>query len=151
MRARKRHRWIVEIFFIAAPWGFCGWMAAQAAPQSAVQAHVTISGRVIGGAGKHTIRVALWDATGFLHKPVQQIEIKPQGEAVFHFEVTSGEWALSAYKDVNENGVLDMGVFGPREPSGFWRAFHKWRKPEFADVSVTVDKDVTNASIELQK
>lgn len=136
---------------MAALSGFCGRVAGQPAAQSANQAYATISGKVTGGSGKHIIRVALWDARGFLHKPVKQFEIRPQAEVVFHFEASPGEWALSAYEDVNENGVLDMGSFGPKEPSGFWRSFHKWRKPEFADVSSRVSTDVTNANIDLHK
>ena len=112
---------------------------------------VTISGKVIGASGKHPVYVALWDARGFLSKPVQQIRLETHAAAEFQFHVPAGEWALSAYEDVNENGILDMGVFGPKEPSGFWRPFHAWRKPRFSDVGVHVTGGETKADIALQK
>lgn len=114
-------------------------------------ATVRISGTVMGGSGKHPIHVALWDAAGFLEKPVEEIRIGPGAASEFHFEVQPGRWALSAYEDGNENGKLDMGLFGPKEPSGFWRPFHGWHKPRFDDVAVDVERDVTGAQIQLGK
>jgi uncharacterized protein (DUF2141 family) len=111
---------------------------------------IALSGKVVGGSGKHTIHVALWDASGFLEKPVQEIRIEPGAVGDFRFEVKRGKWALSAYEDVNENGKLDMGMFGPKEPSGFWRAFHAWRKPRFEDVATEVGKDTAAIEIRLR-
>jgi uncharacterized protein (DUF2141 family) len=110
---------------------------------------VTISGRVIGVSGRHVIYVALWNRDGFLKSPVQQIRIEPQSPPVFRFQIPPGRWALSAFEDENANGVLDMGVFGPKEPSGFWRPFHAWRKPRFDDVAAEIDQDTANADIKL--
>jgi len=109
----------------------------------------TLSGKVIGGSGKHTIHVALWDAAGFLEKPVQEIRIEPGAATDFHFKLPGGRWALSAFEDENQNGKLDIGMFGPREPSGFWHPFHAWRKPRFEDVAVEIDRDRTDADIRL--
>jgi uncharacterized protein (DUF2141 family) len=69
---------------------------------------------------------------------------------VFSFTVPAGEWALSAYEDNNENGTLDIGLFGPTEPSGFWRAFHAWRKPTFKDVSSVITGDTSGLDIQLK-
>jgi len=110
-----------------------------------------ISGRVTGGSGKHTIFVALWGSEGFLNKPVKQIRIDPQAVPIFHFYVAAGSWAVSAFEDENDNGVLDMGRFGPKEPSGFWRAFHGWRKPRFTDVAISVDHNIDVANITLRR
>ena len=110
---------------------------------------VNLSGTVTGGSGKHPIYVALWDAQSFLHKPVQQIRIEPQAERKFHFNVSAGRWALSAFEDVNDNGVLDMGIFGPKEPSGFWHPFHAWRRPRFDDVAASIDYDTSDVEIKL--
>jgi uncharacterized protein (DUF2141 family) len=112
---------------------------------------LTLSGRVNGGSGKHVIVVALWDAAGFLKKPVQEIRIQPQSDPRFQFHLSSGRWALSAYEDQNDNGVLDMGMFGPKEPSGFWRPFHAWRKPGFDDVYTQIDRNITDVEIKLHK
>jgi uncharacterized protein (DUF2141 family) len=112
---------------------------------------VALSGKVIGASGKHAVYVALWDSGGFLTKPTQQVRLQAGSDLAFHFQVPSGTWALSAYEDINENGSLDMGMLGPKEPSGFWHPFHAWRKPRFADVSVTIKTDETHADISLKK
>jgi uncharacterized protein (DUF2141 family) len=118
--------------------------------QSGGPGAVNLSGKVIGGSGKHAILVALWDAESFLHTPVQARRFEPRAEPVFHFQVPAGRWALSAFEDVNGNGVLDMGMFGPKEPSGFWHSFHAWRKPRFEDVAVSVARDIDDADIKLK-
>jgi uncharacterized protein (DUF2141 family) len=117
----------------------------QTAPASAV----TISGRVLGGDGMHTIYVALWDEKGFLRHPVQQIAIGPRNPPNFRFIVAPGGWAVSAFEDENGNHILDMGMFGPKEPSGFWHSFHAWRKPRFGDVAASIVSDTPDADIQL--
>ena len=111
---------------------------------------VAISGSVIGGSGKHAIYVALWNESNFLEKPVQQVRIEPHAAAVFHFTMPQGRWALSAFEDENDNGVLDMDLFGPKEPSGFWRPFHGWRKPRFGDVAVLFERDMAGVEIKIR-
>lgn len=110
----------------------------------------SISGRVIGASGKHPIYVALWSDDGFLVRPVQQVRLDPGTESHFQFTVPEGRWTISAFEDMNGNGVLDMGVFGPKEPNGFWRPFSGWRKPRFDDVDTLVDKDIPDANIALR-
>jgi uncharacterized protein (DUF2141 family) len=110
-----------------------------------------LSGRVIGASGNHAIYVELWDAQNFLKQPVQRVRIERGAPTNFQFQIPAGRWALSAFEDQNDNGVLDMGLFGPKEPSGFWHPFHAWRKPRFDDVAVQVDRDITHANIELKK
>lgn len=109
-----------------------------------------ISGEVAAGPRSHVVYVALWDAQGFLARPVQTARIEPAAPPVFHFDVAPGRWALSAYEDVNGNGRLDMGFFGPREPSGFWRPFHAWRKPRFDDVAFAAGGAVAGIVIALK-
>ena len=111
---------------------------------------VSLSGRVLGWSGRYTIYVALWNSPGFLNRPVQQVKIEPGAAPIFLFRIPPGRWAISAFEDRNGNGVLDMGWFGPKEPSGFWHPFHKWRKPRFDDVSSQIDQDNANANVELQ-
>jgi len=109
-----------------------------------------LGGRVEGSSGKHAVFIALWQADGFLHRPVQQVRVEPGRPAGFRFQVPRGAWALSAFEDVNGNGELDMGMFGPKEPSGFWRKFTGWHRPDFDEVSVVVERDIENAVIELK-
>jgi uncharacterized protein (DUF2141 family) len=122
---------------------------AASADTKATQA-ITISGRVLGASGKHPVHVALWDAGSFLERPVQEAQIAAGSEMHFQFTVRPSRWALSAFEDLNENGVLDMGLFGPKEPSGFWRPFSGWRKPRFDDVATVCDSNVSEADINLK-
>lgn len=109
-----------------------------------------LSGRVTGSSGKNNLYVALWQADGFLHHPVQQHKIDAGADPAFEFEVPAGRWALSSFEDRNHNGVLDMGMFGPREPSGFWRPFNGHHKPRLDEVSSQIDKDISNIEIQLK-
>jgi uncharacterized protein (DUF2141 family) len=110
-----------------------------------------LSGRVMGASGKSVIYVALWQADGFLVRPAQTRRIAIGEEAVFHFELPArGRWAISAFEDRNGNGTLDMGTFGPEEPSGFWRPFSAPRRPEFGDVDTLINRDIANANVTLK-
>jgi uncharacterized protein (DUF2141 family) len=109
-----------------------------------------VSGKVTGGSGKHAILIALWDADGFLKTPVQRARFEAGAATDFHFDVAPGRWALSSFEDVNGNGVLDMGMFGPKEPSGFFKPFTAWRAPKFEDVAFAVDRDIVNADVSLK-
>jgi uncharacterized protein (DUF2141 family) len=144
---RRRHLscWLVAAIIITSA-------AISTAPgQTPAPALVNLSGNVSGGSGKHAIFVALWDRSGFLKHPVQQVRIEPQAEPHFQFQIPVGRWAVSAFEDANDNGVLDMGIFGPKEPAGFWRPFHAWRKPHFDDVAVQIDRNTTDADIRLKR
>jgi uncharacterized protein (DUF2141 family) len=111
---------------------------------------VQLSGKVVGGSGHHAVYVALWSADGFLEKPAQSARFAVGVEPAFHFEVPPGRWALSAYEDQNDNGTLDMGFFGPKEPSGFWQPFHHWRKPRFDDVAFDAQRDLPGISLTIE-
>lgn len=120
-------------------------------PASASPAQtVIISGRVVGGSGRHPIHVALWNADGFLKKPVAELRLVPSGDRQFRFPVSPGRWAVSSYEDVNENGILDNGLFGPKEPHGFFPAFTGWHRPGFDEVAFRVDHDIEGANIVLK-
>jgi len=137
---------LVPCLFLAA-----ACLSSGVAQSASTQETITISGKILGAGGKHPMYVALWDAAGFLSKPVQEVRIEPHSNAVFRFQVAPGTWAISAYEDINENGKLDMGMFGPREPNGFWLPFHQWHKPRFTEVCSKVNQDFPNADIELRK
>jgi uncharacterized protein (DUF2141 family) len=128
-----------------------GAVAAQtpAQPQRA-QSWVVIAGHVLGASGKSSIRVALWSEAGFLRTLVEQVRIGPGQPPDFQFTVRPGRWAISAFEDRNENGVLEMGAFGPKAPSGFWRSFHAWRRPRFADVAVQVNTSIGGVDVTLK-
>jgi uncharacterized protein (DUF2141 family) len=116
----------------------------------AAPATYKLSGRILKASGKYDVHVALWQADGFLEKQAKELRIKPGEKLNYQFEVAAGRWAVSAYEDTNGNGVLDMGRFGPKEPSGFWQPFNGWRKPRFDDVSVQIDRSTSEADITLR-
>jgi len=110
----------------------------------------SVSGDVLGASGDHTIHVAVWDATGFLKKPVQEIRFRPGESVHYKFVLKPGHWAITAYEDLNENGVLDVGLFGPKEPHAFWRPFRGQHKPHFDEVAAIVDHDISDANLILK-
>ena len=110
----------------------------------------TIAGTVTGGSGHHPLYVALWSEQGFLNTPAETSRLPPGTEGQYRFVVPSGRWGVSAFEDINENGRLDMGMFGPKEPNGFWREFKGHHKPRFEEIAVLIDHDVTDANIKLR-
>ena len=135
----------MKIFCLAA----C-FLALIAARHLAAADIFSLSGRVSGSSGKYAVYVALWQSEGFLKHPVRQLRIEPGAERIFRFEVPAGRWAISAFEDRNGNGILDMGLFGPKEPSGFWRAFNGHHKPRFDEVSSPIQRDTPDADIILR-
>jgi uncharacterized protein (DUF2141 family) len=113
-------------------------------------ANVALSGHVRGASGAHAVYVALWQREGFLEHPFRQVRFAPGVSPDFRFDVPPGTWALSAFEDRNDNGVLDMGHFGPKEPSGFWRPFTAWHRPKFDEVAAPVARDTPGADITLK-
>jgi uncharacterized protein (DUF2141 family) len=121
------------------------------APLAAADAPlIAISGHVAGASGRHTVHVALWTVDNFLATPTRELSFAPGSEPRFSFDVAPGRWAVSAYEDRNDNGTLDVGMFGPKEPNGFWRPFKAWRKPRFDDVDRRVDAPISDAVVTLR-
>lgn len=131
------------------PAAFIGTACCLTAGQSGAHTF-SVAGRVAGSSGKCTVYVALWQARDFLKRPAQEVRIQTGAEAVFQFEVQAGRYAISAFEDCNGNGVLDLGLFGPKEPNGFWRPFVGHHKPRFDEVASTVEADVPNADIRIK-
>ncbi|MFO8063735.1 MAG: DUF2141 domain-containing protein [Spirochaetota bacterium] len=65
-------------------------------------------------------------------------------------DVPPGTYAIRAFIDTNDNEDLDMGMLGPREPWGVYRATGRVvGPPRFEELSFTVDEDVRDADFEL--
>ncbi len=65
--------------------------------------------------------------------------------------VSAGMYCILVNQDVNGNGKLDMGMFGPKEPWGNYR--HKrprFRGPKFKEMVFEVKADMTDIMIELK-
>ena len=46
-------------------------------------------------------------------------------QSAFKFEgLAPGDYAVVVFHDENDSGVIDHGLFGPREPIGFSGGFH---------------------------
>lgn len=70
----------------------------------------------------------------------------------FTFEhVPAGTYAIRAFQDVNDNGKMDIGTFGPKEPWGNYRAKRpRFRGPKFEEMAFEVKDNITDISIELK-
>jgi uncharacterized protein (DUF2141 family) len=70
----------------------------------------------------------------------------------FEFEnVPAGTYAIQCFQDINGNGGLDMGNFGPKEPWGMYRPKrHKFRGPRFNEIKFDVKKDMTDIQFEVK-
>jgi uncharacterized protein (DUF2141 family) len=124
--------------------GLAGGIEAQQ-PQS-----VTVSGRILGATGHHPIHIAVWDAKGFLRTPFQESFVAASGVAQYAFTIPVGQWAISAYEDRNGDGELNMGMFGPKEPSGFWPPYRGRHRPRFTEVAQLIEHDMPDADITLR-
>ncbi len=83
--------------------------------------------------------------------PVGEEEQKAQ-KVSFAFEgVPAGTYGIRCFQDVNGNGELDMGTFGPREPWGMYRPKRPtFRGPKFEEIKFEVKEDMTEISFEVK-
>ena len=115
---------------------------------------VKVSGTVLGCSGKHKIHIAICDDTIFkggnpIKKVIKKGAEANNGKMTYSFEVPKGMYTISVFEDENDNGELDMGLFGPKEPSGFFRKFTAWRAPKFEDVRFQLKQDLKGADVDI--
>ncbi|MBN1533840.1 MAG: DUF2141 domain-containing protein [Spirochaetes bacterium] len=74
-----------------------------------------------------------------------------RGYAAFRFrEVAKGVYGIRCFQDINGNGRLDKGMFGPSEPWGLsWNQHRTSRWPSFRNFSFTVQGDTAGITIRL--
>ena len=66
-------------------------------------------------------------------------------------DVPPGTYAVRAFLDTNGNQELDMGMFGPKEPWGVYRATGRIvGPPRFRSLAFEVSSDVRDADFELR-
>ncbi len=116
---------------------------------------VTVSGHVIGCSGKHTVYIMLWDKTIFdSRKPVKKMTRQAKevrsGRVGYSFKTKPGQYTVSAYEDEDGNRTLKVGLFGPKEPQGFYREYTGWGPPSFKDIKFSLTADLKNAHIKLK-
>ncbi len=121
----------------------------------AVERGYTISGTIRHpGAGR--IYVYLVDEAVFKTPltglQVTVLDADRLGRAFFSFNsVARGEYGIRCYLDINGNGKLDGGLFGPKEPWGMsWKADKTSRWPRFNNISFKVDRDIGKLDITLK-
>jgi len=77
----------------------------------------------------------------FFKKPVVSETVKPCSTTVeLSFVIPEGEYAVAGYQDLNDNGILDKGLFNiPSEPYGLSNNFRpKWTAPKYDDCKFKV-------------
>jgi uncharacterized protein (DUF2141 family) len=66
-------------------------------------------------------------------------------------EIPPGTYGIRCFQDVNGNGKLDKGLFGPKEPWGMsWQGNKPDKWPKFAYIAFEVKSNMTNIKIELE-
>ena len=94
--------------------------------------------------GKGSVVVTIWnDEKTFFKKPLISQSQKADKQALeFSFELAGGEYAISAYQDINDNKKLDLGIFNiPKEPAGFGNNYRpKLSAPRFRDCAIELNE-----------
>jgi uncharacterized protein (DUF2141 family) len=72
--------------------------------------------------------------------------------AAFKFEqVRAGNYGIRCFQDVDGDGKLERGLFGPKEPWGMsWQGKKPAKWPEFEDISFEVNSNITSIQIRLE-
>lgn len=73
-------------------------------------------------------------------------------KAYFKFNnIPGGEYAIKCFQDLNNNKKIDMGLFGPKEPYGFYLVKKDVNKPPgFDDLSFLINKNINDIIITLR-
>lgn len=136
-----------------------GLAMAMTVPAAGSEGYV-VAGTISGIEGDGELFVAIfdergWDATpdsegGFVKGHSYEADSKTRVQ--FRFEgVPTGTYAIRAFLDENGNAELDMGMFGPKEPWGVYRASGRIvGPPRFGNLAFEVDFDVEDADFELR-
>ncbi len=83
----------------------------------------------------------------------QVITLEPEDVArrMVRFEfagLAPGRYALKAFQDLNGNGKIDIGIFGPKEPWATYRlARPKLRPPRFEEMAFDAQTSVSDANL----
>ena len=113
-----------------------------------------VSGEIIGLTGKHKVYIGLFRKEKWLKKPFKGIVLTPEkvknGRVKYILDAPKGEYAITVYEDVDGNGKLTRGMFGPKEPYGFYRNYSpSFGPPDFDDCHFRVENDLENLNIPL--
>ena len=87
----------------------------------------------------------------FLEKSIQTKSAIISGNKIFvEFDLPPGEYAVSSYQDVNDNGKLDRYFIGkPKEPYGFSNNVKPFGPPSYKDCKFNLTSSPKLISIKL--
>ncbi len=79
-------------------------------------------------------------------------EMKSGYTEFFFTDIQRGIYGIRCYQDLNKNGKLDRGIFGPTEPWGLsWDKKGTMKPPKFSEFSFLLESDKTDLRIDLRK
>lgn len=75
-----------------------------------------------------------------------------QKKVSFEFtNIPQGTYAIRCFQDVNGNGKMDKGRFGPKEPWGVYRPKRPaFRAPRFEEIKFEVKVDMTDITFDVK-
>ncbi|MFO7781235.1 MAG: DUF2141 domain-containing protein [Spirochaetia bacterium] len=136
-----------------------GLMLVVTLSASAGADHV-VAGTISGIEEDGELFVAIFDERGWEATPDFQegfvegrsYRVESAGSVDFRIDgVPRGTYAVRAFLDTNGNQELDMGMFGPKEPWGVYRASGPIvGPPRFRNLAFEVSSDVKDADFELR-
>lgn len=88
--------------------------------------------------------------TGYKTIVIQNKDNRKGGRTIaFQFtDVEQGIYGIRCYQDINDNGKLDKGLFGPKEP--WWLSWKEEKHsifPRFKDIAFIVNSNIENIRI----
>ena len=97
------------------------------------------------------IFVSVFSEKDFLEKSILTKSIVVTGNKVtIEFDLPSGEYAVSTYQDINNNGKLDRYFIGkPKEPYGFSNNVKPFGPPSYKDCKFNLTSSPKLISISL--
>jgi uncharacterized protein (DUF2141 family) len=123
-------------------------------------ANHVVAGTIDGIEADGVLYVALFDKRGWEATPDFQegfvegrsYPVESRRSVEFRIEdVPQGTYAIRAFLDENDNEELDMGMLGPKEPWGVYRASGRIiGPPQFGNLAFEVSSDVENANFNLR-
>jgi uncharacterized protein (DUF2141 family) len=107
--------------------------------------HMKVTVTNIRNAKGH-IRVAIYNhSANFLdskkYYSIQAVPTNGQGAVTLDFALPYGDYAFTAYHDINDDRNLDRSIGVPEEPYAISNTSVKWRKPSFNECKIAVNQN----------
>lgn len=101
--------------------------------------------------GRRRIVVDIYNSKeSFFKEPAVSKTLKADtSQLELSFDLSEDEYAIAAYQDINENGVLDKGLFNiPKEPYGLSNNVRpKWSAPKWDDCKFNLTRNMVSRII----